>query len=64
MSNRDHAPGEQPERDEALLAVIEAVIENRNRRALEDFLDADEIDAVLSQIRPALGLIPLIPHTS
>lgn len=58
MRNDDDATGEQSERDEAPLAVIEAVVEDRDRHALEELLDADEIDPVLPQVRPALGYIP------
>jgi hypothetical protein len=48
MSNRDHATGKQSERDEALLAVIEAVVKERNCRALEHLFNADEINPMLS----------------
>jgi hypothetical protein len=51
-----------PKRDEALLAIVQAVVLDGRRESLEQRLNANEIDPVLAQVLFAFGLIPLHLH--
>jgi hypothetical protein len=49
-------------RDEALLAIVQAVVLDGRRETLEKRLNANEIDPVLAKVLLAFGLIPLHLH--
>lgn len=62
MGDGHDAAVEQTERDESLLAVMEAIIENCDRLTLKHFLDADKINAMVTEIGLAFSFISLKLH--
>jgi hypothetical protein len=62
MRNRDRHSTEKAQRDEALLAVAEAIVLERGRDARKHLGSIDEIDLVLLEVDLPLALVPREPH--
>ena len=62
MGHYDHGVAQNPESDEAPLAIITSPIFNRMGHAGEHILCVGEIEPVLAQINATLGLVSRDRH--
>jgi len=58
MDDRDGNTGEQPERDEALLAVAESVVFVGEGQPVEDDRHIREVEPVPAEVQPSLAFRP------
>ena len=62
MCNGNHPPVKQSECNKTFFAIIETVIKNCNRNTVKHSFDADEIKAMLDDVRLTFIFIPLEVH--
>jgi hypothetical protein len=62
MYDGNRNPSKQAKGDQALFTVGESVVPEGVRRPFEDLSGADEVEAVVFQVRPSLRLAPGEPH--
>lgn len=62
VDNHQHDPIEQSDCDEAIFAVIEAVVQNEHRLSLKQRLQVGKVNAVIPDIGPAFSFILLESH--
>lgn len=64
MDNRQNDAVEQAEGDEAIFAVLKAVVRYRYGNAVTQRLDISKVNAMFADVGLTFGLIPLELHAS